>query len=59
MAEEACMHTEALKEVENKIRDVLNWVAVWKTEEKIKDEEAAKLEAELRAIAEKLGIETI
>ena len=56
---DVCMHTDALKEVEDQIRDILNWVAVWRTEEKIQETEAGQLEDELRSIAEKLGIATL
>lgn len=66
MAEdEVCMHTEALKEVENMIRDLINFVEVKKGEEvegatqRIEDDTATQLQDKLRAIAEKLGLATL
>ena len=63
--EEVCMHTEALKEVENMIRDLINLIEVKKGEEaegatqKIEDDTANELQEKLRAIAEKLGLATL
>ena len=65
MVEDVCMHTEALKEIENMIRDLINLIEVKKTEEvegatqKIEDRTATELQEKLRAIAEKLGLETL
>ena len=66
MAEdEVCMHTEALKEVENMIRDLINFVEVKKQEElegatqRIEDDTATQLQDKLRAIAEKLGLSAL
>jgi len=63
--EKACMPEESLKEIENDIRDLINWVEVWNEEEKtggtkkIENEEAEKIKEKLRAIATKLGIATL
>jgi hypothetical protein len=63
--EETCMHTEALKEVGNMIRDLINFVEVKKSEElegatqRIEDDTAKEIQDKLRAIAEKLGLETL
>jgi hypothetical protein len=59
MADKVCMHTKAMKDIENGIRDIINMVAVWKTEEQIDSKAAKELEAKLRKIAEKLGVETL
>ena len=65
MAEEVCMHTEALKEVENMIRDLINLIEVKKGEElegatqKVEDATATEIQEKLRAIAAKLGLETL
>ncbi len=56
---------EMLKEVENDIRDLINWIEVWNEEEKtggtklIEDEQAEKMKEKLRNIAEKLGLATL
>lgn len=56
---------KVFKEVENDIRDLINWVEVWNTEEeegqgkKVEDEEAKQLIAKLRKIASKLGLGTL
>ena len=53
------------KEVENDIRDLINWVKVWNTEEeagatkKIEDAEAGQLTEKLHSIASKLGLGTL
>jgi hypothetical protein len=50
-----------IKEVENEIRDLINWVEVWNLEEveggvkKIEDSIVDELKAKLSAIAEKVG----
>lgn len=56
---------EMLKEVENDIRDLINWIEVWNEQEKtggtklIEDEQAEKMKEKLRSIAEKLGLATL
>jgi len=56
---------EMLKQVENEIRDLINWIEVWNQEEKvggtklIEDEQAEKIKEKLRSIAEKLGLATL
>ena len=53
------------KEVENDLRDLMNWVKVWNTEEeqgatkKVEDEEANQLTEKIQAIAAKLGVGTL
>lgn len=65
MAEEAQMSEDALKEIENMIRDLINFVEVKKSEEvegatqRIEDDTAKEIQDKLRAIAEKLGLETL
>ena len=57
--------TAVFKEVENDIRDLINWVKVWNTEEeegegkKIEDKESEQLVSKLRQIASKLGLGTL
>ena len=56
---------EMLKQVENDIRDLINWIEVWNEQEKtggtklIEDEQAEKMKEKLRSIAEKLGLATL
>ncbi|RLE39953.1 hypothetical protein DRZ77_03305 [Candidatus Woesearchaeota archaeon] len=56
---------EMLKEVENDIRDLINWIEVWNEQEKtggtklIEDEQAEKMKEKLRSIADKLGLATL
>ena len=65
MSEETNIDAEALKEVENMIRDLINLIEVKKSEEvegatqKIEDATATELQEKLRAIAEKLGLATL
>ncbi len=55
-----------LKEAENAVRDLVNWVEVWNLEEveggvkKIEDETVDELKAKLEEIAEKItGMSTV
>ncbi len=50
---------EAFQEVADELRDVINWVAVFNEEYALPEEIARQLGSRLRAIAEKLGLETI
>lgn len=65
MAEEARITEEALKEIENQIRDLINFIEVKKSEEvagatqRIEDDTAEQLKEKLKAIAAKLGLETL
>lgn len=56
---EACMPEDKLREIEDDIRDLINWVRVWNQERKIDDAEAEQIIEKLRATAEKLGIYTL
>lgn len=55
----------AIKQIENKIRDLINLIEVLKQEEepgatqKIEDEAAEELKLKLREIASTLGLETL
>ena len=51
-----CAPEEDIAAVEDKIRDLINWIAVQKTEDEISDELAEELTDKLRDIAEKLGL---
>lgn len=65
MDEEVKINEESLKEVENMIRNLINLIEVKKSEElegatqKIEDATATELQEKLRAIASKLGLETL
>jgi hypothetical protein len=50
---------DAIKEIENEIRDMINWVAVFETEYELPKEVVDKLKERLEGIASKLGIETL
>ena len=55
----------AVKQIEDKIRDLINWIEVLKQEEepganqKIEDQAAEEIKLKLREIATTLGIETL
>ena len=51
-----CAPEEDIAAVEDKIRDLINWIAVQKTEDEISDKLAEELTDKLRDIAEKLGL---
>ncbi|MBD3249430.1 hypothetical protein GF336_05270 [Candidatus Woesearchaeota archaeon] len=56
---------ESLKEVENKLRDLMNWVKVFQEEEeegatqKIEDETAKQLMDKIQEISKTLGLGTL
>jgi len=47
---------EDIAAVEDKLRDLINWVEVQNTEDEISDELTKELTEKLRDIAEKLGL---
>ena len=51
-----CAPVKDIEKVENKIRDLINWIEVKKTEDEIDSEVAEELNSKLRDIAEKLGL---
>jgi hypothetical protein len=50
-----CAPEKDIASVENKIRDLINWVEVKKTEDEIDSELAEDINDKLRKIAESLG----
>ena len=44
-----------VKAIENEIRDILNWVAVFSTEYDLDDEVVTKLKSRLEVVAKKVG----
>ncbi len=50
---------DAIKEVENEIREIINWIAVFETEYKLPAEVVQQLRTRLEGIASKLGIESL
>jgi len=51
-----CAPAEDIASVENKIRDLINWIEVKKTEDEIDANLAEEINGKLRIIAEKLGL---
>ncbi len=50
---------DAFEEVENEIRDLINWIKVFEEEYDLPVEVVNQLRARLEKVAEKLGLETI
>ncbi|MBU0929802.1 MAG: hypothetical protein KJ623_01910 [Nanoarchaeota archaeon] len=52
---------EKVKKIENKIRDIINWIEVWNLEEfgdntkKISDDTVVQLKSKLEEIAKEIG----
>jgi len=51
-----CAPVKDIAAVENKIRDLINWIEVQKTEDAIDADIAEDINSKLRNIAEKLGL---
>jgi hypothetical protein len=51
-----CAPVKDIESVENKIRDLINWIEVQKTEDAIDSDIAEEINSKLRNIAERLGL---
>lgn len=49
---------DTVKDAENCVRDIKNWLAVFKTEYELPDEIINKIDEKMTAIAEKMGVVT-
>ncbi len=55
----AMMNDKAIKDISNKIRDMMNWVEIAKTSGDMSEDTAEKMIDDLQWIASKLGVETL
>ena len=55
----ALIDEKAIKEIEDKIRDIINWVEISKNKGDINEDTAQKMRQDLEEIAVKLGLETL
>jgi len=55
----ALIDEKAIEEIEDKIRDTINWIEISRTKGDIKKSTADKIREDLEEIALKLGLETL